>query len=161
MTVTTVIASGFILFRFTHIKFQHLFYIMALEILIIFNVSFFLIRRQKNAGCFYLVVDLDEIRLLRDDKVIYSEGWEYLSMDQLAWGSDWDHSLPMIRLKGGNFPEIVIAAALDTNDKTKSGKFRSAADLIITDEKEWQRLMQTLDRVKLHSPGFCHRKSRK
>jgi hypothetical protein len=144
VTIATIILSGIILLYISRLNFLQVAMVVTIELLFAINVYFFFLRRKKAPGNYSLEIDLDEISLHCDDKIVQNGDIKNLVVDQLGWGENRQNCLPLIRLSGDNFPEIIIAAPDSENLASPSKKFRMAADFHIVNDAEWQRMIRTL-----------------
>jgi hypothetical protein len=143
-TIAAIVISVLFLFYLSRLTIIQVAMIGALELLISVNVYFFFLRRKNAPGNYSLEIDLDEIRLYCDDKILQRDQLKNLKLDQLVWGEKQKINLPLVRLAGESFPEIFLAAPQTEGFEARAKKFRRAADFLIVNESEWQRLMQIL-----------------
>ncbi len=113
---------------------------LALALLVLLNVYFFIRLRQNASGACSLQIDLDEIRLLQGGRVLHREPLKNVRVARLNWGNDAGDSLPVLRIEGTHFPRLFIASAQVGN----TWKTVEAAGYQVGSEKEWQRLVQAL-----------------
>ncbi|MEZ4960414.1 MAG: hypothetical protein R2830_11405 [Saprospiraceae bacterium] len=141
--VLPLLLTGIGLHYLLELRSAHLLMAMTLALLVLLNVFFFLIRRQNGSDTLSLQIDLDEIQLLQNGRILYREELKNIRIDHLNWGGHTSDPLPVIRIKGKHFPKISISSDQELSETRRILKM---ADYRVTSELEWKRLLQVLTR---------------
>lgn len=82
---------------------------------ILLNTYYFFIRNRKTAQSLQLCLELNELCLKSEGRVLHRQQLDQLHIQQLCWEGGRQDMLPAIRIMGKEFPVMVIGCSAGTS----------------------------------------------
>ncbi len=118
--------------------------------LILLNLTLYLLNLKEQRDR-TLIIGFNEIKVLEKSTILHTIPFEEMTISSLTWGGE-EATQPAIRISGKGFPCMTIGCRVPTtlNGILKATPLPKTIDCtayLISDETEWQHLLQALDNL--------------